>query len=324
MPRLRMHFTADDLARTRIVAEPHPMWELVLSLHKARLSRPRSRYADWREFSLPRLGSPAHRRHLDLLTTLVPPRGNFPDFLTPVCAAGEFGAALDTVLSTPKARLRQEMAALVGPRRVSPVVTRLAEGSLDGLRELAEAVSWYHCTVVEPYWQSVRRTVGADRGARVADLSEGGVERLLSRLPHGRWTPPVLECLYPVDRDLELGGRGLQLIPSYFCHANPVTFIDSELPPVLVYPAADLPVPRDGTASLVALLGETRAQVLRALSVPRSTTSVARHVVTSAASASKHAAVLREAGLVTSTREGHAVLHQVTPLGRALLDAVGG
>ncbi|TVT17241.1 helix-turn-helix domain-containing protein [Amycolatopsis acidiphila] len=325
MPRLRLHFTAEDLARTRIVAEPHPMWELVLSLQKVRSVRPHARYAEWREHSLPRLGEPAHRRHLDLLTTLVPPRGNFPDFLTPAGGEGEFGDVLETVLSTPRQRLRREMAAILRGRQASPAAGLLADGSADGLRELADAASWYHDTVLRPHWSAVRRAFGADRGSRVHDLSGGGVERLLSRLPGcTRWEAPVLECPYPVNRNLELGGRGLSLIPSYFCQTSPVTLIDPALPPVLVYPAGDLPVPGGGTAALVALLGDTRAQVLRALRVPRSTTSIAGYVRTSAASASKHAAVLREAGLVTSTRDGHAVLHAVTPLGLALLDVVGG
>lgn len=324
MPRLRLHFTADDLARTRIVAQPHPMWELVLSLHKVRSVRPQPRYAEWRESVLPRLGEPAHRDHLDLLTTLVPPRGNFPDFLTPVGGEGEFGDVLETVLRTPKQRLRHEMTAILRGRRSSPVADLLADGSAEGLRELGRAASWYHDAVLKPHWGAVRRAFGADRGERVLDLSGGGVERLLSRLPGGvRWTPPVLECPYPVNRDLELGGRGLRLIPSYFCGTGPVTLIDPALPPVLVYPAGELPGPKPGLAALVALLGDTRAQVLRAVCVPRSTTSIAAHVRTSAASASKHAAVLREAGLITSTRDGHAVLHAVTPLGRAVLDTVG-
>ena len=39
----------------------------------------------------------------------------------------------------------------------------------------------------------------------------------------------------------------------------------------------------------------------------------------SLASASQHAAVLREAGLVVTLRHGNAVLHTLTPLGAALL-----
>lgn len=325
MPRIRLHFTADDLTRTRIAPEPHPAWELVLSLHKMRAARPQARYAPWRECSLPLLNHPAHRRHVALLSTLVPPRGNFPDFLTPASGEGGFAAVLEDVLSTPKQRLRQDMTVLPRANGRPAAADELADGTAAGVRCLGEALSWYHDAVLKPHWSAVRRSVGFDRGTRVHDVSEGGVERLLSRLPTlVRWESPVLEFPYPVERDIELDGRGLSLIPSYFCAANPVTFIDPSLPPVLVYPAEELCVPTEGLASLVALLGDTRARVLRAVCVPRSTTSVAEHVRTSAASASKHAAVLREAGLLTSTRTGHAVLHMVTPLGLSLLDFVGG
>ena len=30
---LRLHFTAEDLLRTRVLTEPDPLWELVLSVH---------------------------------------------------------------------------------------------------------------------------------------------------------------------------------------------------------------------------------------------------------------------------------------------------
>ena len=41
---------------------------------------------------------------------------------------------------------------------------------------------------------------------------------------------------------------------------------------------------------------------------------------TSPASVSRHTHVLREAGLVATTRDGTAVRHTLTPLGIALLD----
>ena len=30
---LRIHFTAEDLTRVRVRADPHPLWEVLLSLH---------------------------------------------------------------------------------------------------------------------------------------------------------------------------------------------------------------------------------------------------------------------------------------------------
>src|SRR5438876_12229110 len=64
---------------------------------------------------------------------------------------------------------------------------------------------------------------------------------------------------YPVHRDLRLDGRGLRLVPSFFCRGTPVALADPELPPTLVYPLDhsshwELP----GAKSLPDLLGHTR------------------------------------------------------------------
>jgi len=112
------------------------------------------------------------------------------------------------------------------------------------------------------------------------------------------------------------------LQPSFFCTERPITLIDPELPPVLVYPAAGTPLAESPEVSprLVALLGRTRAECLVALASTRTTSELAAQVGTSIGTASKHATVLREAGLVTSARHRGAVRHYLTHLGSALLD----
>jgi DNA-binding transcriptional ArsR family regulator len=59
--------------------------------------------------------------------------------------------------------------------------------------------------------------------------------------------------------------------------------------------------------------------VLAAVDQGCSTTELSRRVAVSIASASEHAAVLREAGLLHSRRQGSQVLHTVTSLGASLL-----
>jgi DNA-binding transcriptional ArsR family regulator len=97
-----------------------------------------------------------------------------------------------------------------------------------------------------------------------------------------------------------------------------VTLLDSELPPVLVYPALrpDLRPERfDGSRqALAALLGTTRAAALAAIGDGCSTTDLARRVGVSAAAASQHATVLRNAGLITSHRDRNVMMHTVTAL----------
>jgi hypothetical protein len=116
-----------------------------------------------------------------------------------------------------------------------------------------------------------------------------------------RWRSPVLEVRYPINRTIHLAGRGLRLIPSYFCWQNAITLADNDLSPILVYPVLrELPSPKDGEVTAAALLGKTRAAVLRATT-------------------SHHLTVLRDSGLISTHRHDKTVLHVLTPLGAALL-----
>lgn len=56
---------------------------------------------------------------------------------------------------------------------------------------------------------------------------------------------------------------------------------------------------------------------------PLSTSEVAQRAGLSIGGVSRHLAVLREAGLVSSHRRGHAIVHLPTPLGTSLLEADG-
>jgi DNA-binding transcriptional ArsR family regulator len=124
-----------------------------------------------------------------------------------------------------------------------------------------------------------------------------------------------------VDRTLSLAGRGITLIPSYFCTGAPVTLIDPALQPALVYPARH---PLDAAApelpeALIPLLGRTRAECLHLLHTPHTTSQIAERLGVSVGSASKQATILRNAGLIDSTRSGGAVVHRLTTLGANLL-----
>ena len=99
-------------------------------------------------------------------------------------------------------------------------------------------------------------------------------------------------------------------------------------PPWLVLPPADGRLGQAGLwdgrprgAALSALVGRNRAAVLGAIAGGCTTTELAGRVGISLASASQHASVLRDAGLITTHRQGSAVLHVLTPLGAELLKA---
>ncbi|MEO3850288.1 winged helix-turn-helix domain-containing protein [Streptomyces sp. B8F3] len=320
---LRVHFTAADLARTRIADGPDPLWETVLSVHQLTEQSPDPALRAWRTREC------THgRAALRMLRPVMPPRGYFPDFLTPAASLGGLESGIGAVLSTPRQRLRAELTRLVD-RAAPPAWMRpLAEGEPESLRRLGRALRAYHTSVLRPAWPWIGRHTEQDRLWRAQTQSVAGTDAMLRTFGSLlRWRPPVLTVDYPVDRDLHLDGRGLLLVPSYFCRHLPVALADGSLPPVLVYPARP-PAGRDtggdaagatGTESLAQLLGHTRAAVLQSLGGLCTTSELARRAGVSASSASEHAGVLRRAGLITSTRLRNRVHHSLTPLGTALL-----
>ncbi|GAA1926083.1 winged helix-turn-helix domain-containing protein [Streptomyces sodiiphilus] len=314
---LRIHVTGEDLARIRLADRPDPVWETLLSFHRLRDRREPLVYDAWRSGARRRMsGLPA------MLRALVPLSGYFPDFLTPWQSRLGWDAALDALRSTPRRRLAAELTLLDGERPLPGWAGPLAAGEREAVDRMAGELDRYHRLALadDEIWESATAQVDADRALRIRHMLAGGTEGLLAGLrPVVRWNPPVLEADYPVTRELRLGGRGLLLVPSFFCWRTPITYYDDALTPVLVYPVQHaVPTPPDGRA-LGRLLGTTRARVLRCIEDGTTTGELARRARVSPASASQHASVLRDAGLVVSVRRGNEVLHTLTPLGAQLL-----
>lgn len=316
---LRIHFTDQDLARVRVAAAPDPLWETVLAMQKLVLDGIPV-FAQWRRRVRREMHEQGSRGALRFLLALAPPARYFPDFLTPPESAGGLAAGLDALLGTPVTRLGHEVALLERHQRIPRWTRGIATGDSAALRQVSDALRLAHDTLVAPQWTAVRTRVDNDRALRSRWAGEGGALGLLESLrPTFHWTAPVLTARYPVDRDLHLRGRGLRLVPSYFCWDTPVALADEELEPVVVFPVSHdrepVPVPRE----LTLLLGRTRAAVLHAVATGAHGGELADRLGISATAVSRHATVLRDAGLITSTRDGAMVLHSLTPLGAALL-----
>ncbi len=204
-------------------------------------------------------------------------------------------------------------------------LTRYAEGDREVLTEFDQALRVFHSTFLVPRWSLVTAGFHDDVGERSAILRQYGVSALLNTLsPHLRFTGMTLVGRYPWDRHVRLDGRGLVLMPSAFWTGHPLFTWDPVDPSryVLIYPSHQCADPGSGARTddaLAALLGPTRAAVLRVLRQPHNTSAIARKVRISPSSASEHAAILRAAGLITTDRYGQAVVHRLSELGSALL-----
>ncbi len=336
----RVNFTPDDVARTRFAVAPAPLVETVLAmvgLRRAAFARGRGarsargargarvRTSSWlrearREF-------PATARPL---LDLLGPRPPWPDFFD--SSAPDIEQALEEVRATPRAVLRADLSYAWGdrPGRPQTWVRNLAEGDREAVDLVVGALRDLHAAVVAPRWEGVRVAFHADVARRIPVLAAGGHEELFGTLhPRLRWRDDGLDRAGS-DTVCDLRGDGLVLIPSAFWTGEPLfSVFGGERRSSLLYAAAHAnghtsacdglmadPAAGDG---LAALLGPTRAAVLRALAAPRGTVELAGVVGISPASASEHAKVLREVHLIETRREGRAVRHSLTALGRTIL-----
>jgi DNA-binding transcriptional ArsR family regulator len=325
----RIHFTAQDLARTRVADAPMLLCELDLAI-RAFQDRSRPAYLDaWRRDIRSRLTADAR-----MVLALVPPVGYSPTFLSPT-RAGMPEELLDQVRATPAGLVRQDMAAIAERQPIPSWARRLADDPAV-FKRLSDGLADLHSIMLGPYWQRLTDLFAADRAVRMRHLLAGGVERLLSLANPDwmRWNPPVLEIRLPngAEHDLILEGQGILLVPSAF-FVRSLVEDDAQPQPIVSYPAGiDQPlrrmtllapeptVPRR-VGALRALLGQTRAAVLEIIAEHPgcSTKDLASLAGIAPASASEHATVLREAGLVTTARYRNTALHSATGLGVALL-----
>jgi len=172
---LRVHFTADDLARVRLAPGIDPLWELLLSVHLLAGPDGPVAFGDWRRRTRPRLTA-----RLRMLFDLAPRWGYSVDFLTPSGGSTDLDAGIEEVLRTSHQRLRADLAQLGGP--VRPWRRPLADGDPAMLRQLGRSLREYQRVALAEHWSSIRAQVDADLLGRARTLRDSGVERLLSSL----------------------------------------------------------------------------------------------------------------------------------------------
>ncbi|MCP2261687.1 Helix-turn-helix domain-containing protein [Streptoalloteichus tenebrarius] len=288
---LRIIVGPADLRRIRLVREADSLVETVLSLRRESDERS-PRCLRWQ-------------------------RATFPDL--PVAEVLS-GTSWDLVI---------DRAAAVGTGSCPGLESRLSRlrGVADHSPLLASAiVHWWH-TVVSPDWAGITTAVAGELAAQAALSATAGATSVLGRTHRSaRWSFPVLEIESPRETEWRLRGRGMLLMPTAAPVGEVILTGARGGVPVLIYPV-DLAAERphgnqgDGASALARLLGRTRATVLESIGSGCSTTVLAGRIGMSLASASQHVAVLRGAGLVTTTRVGASVRHTLSPLGEELLES---
>ncbi|MGW8379795.1 winged helix-turn-helix domain-containing protein [Streptomyces sp. ODS28] len=320
-----------DVAHTRYAISP--LGEAMNALRVASGKQPAGALRPWADRIAPRYErllreTPA----VEALTALFRHGGYNADFVHPPPSGpdADFAGELAAVRATPPHQVRAEIARNLAGMRTPPRRVQRILDAPDVRTRLADAVeaTWY--ALVGPDWPRLRTVLERDLVHRAGHLAMYGWAAALSDLdPRVAWRSEGAEGVIEVrtgSRTVwerhQLGGRGLLLMPTVF--GTLISYVDPPWPYALVYPARGVaallgpPPAQGGAAALARLVGPARAQVLRALAVPATTTQLVRQLGLSLGAVGGHLAVLRASGLVTGTRTGRSVRYERTALGETL------
>ena len=318
---LEFAFTAEDLARTSLALSP--LWELVCSLRVLQNPQRDAAHREWAEEALARVG---HLAELPLLFAIAP-RGHYlPDFLTPPpdTALPDLRSELDAMVSADPSTVRRDLDHAY-PEGLPDLLRPIARHPKAGLRRVAEALLAYWEVALEASWPKLREVLLSDIAYRGREFAIGGPVRLFENLhPTVSWTGEKLVVDKTWALELSLDGAGMLLLPSAFAWPMILTITAPAFRPTLIYPARGAgalwasPQTASAIDSLARLMSGNRAAVLAALHEPASTTELAGRLSVTPGGVSKHLSVLRDAGLVWSSRTGRVVWYARTSLGDAL------
>ena len=315
---IEYELAGNDLGEVRFAISP--LNELVLSL---RTLRDPGRFP----LQLPWLRATAPARaglDLELLGALTNESLWTPDFLTPrpYTPLGRIDDELAGLTGTPDGVVRADLAE-IHPATLPPVLRGRPDRVLD--RVLA-ALRDYWEACFEPHWTRMRTVLEADVVYRGRVTAQAGLAAMFAGIdPHVRLDDTVLRIRLRSDLSYRTStaGRGLTLTPSLFSRRAAAP-ISSEEPPHIMYPARGL-----GTlwetrmttppTALVGLIGRVRAQLLRLLETPTSSTELAVRLGVTPTAVNQHLRALRAAGLLISARHGRSILYRRSDLGDRVL-----
>jgi DNA-binding transcriptional ArsR family regulator len=309
---VRYEFTVEDLAKTRFAISP--MWETTAAIQALRVPGVFALHLPWMKQVRGEIGE----LDLSLVLALLPSQeeGYAADFLTPPPSTplADFETELELVRLTPPDQIRNDVEILIASGNPREALRPYLDDPARAVGKLAEVLQEFWGRAIEPHWARIKALLETDLLYRSRRLTEGGVSLLFADLhPLVAWSDDGVEVTMEYAERVELGGRGLVLVPSAFSCDKPSTMTQPPWQPTVVYAARGVGLLWDSASApreaLANVLGRSRATLLSDLDAPRTTTELAERLEMTPGGVSQHLTALRDSGLVSARRNGRQVLY---------------
>ncbi|GAB2719167.1 hypothetical protein GCM10027072_10290 [Streptomyces bullii] len=202
----------------------------------------------------------------------------------------------------------------------------------DSRQRTLEFIEQYWEWAIAPYWKTIRASLEEEILFRGRTLAVEGPEAMLRELGGTvSWNRPVLTAPYHRDLDHTVRKSRLLLIPTafsggirMFAARDGVLAMSYQVrATALFHGDTTRKTHPELTDRLAIMIGTRRAQVMRSLVMPKTTTAVAESLGLAKSTVSQHLAVLTEAGVVWRQRLGGQVFYQLDREGFLLLEHLG-
>lgn len=324
---ITIHTSPDDLSELRFAFSP--LTELIMSVKVLRDPTRHALHIPWVTRTRPLV----EELDISLLVSLVAGVGYIPDFLTPPPDGPfpDFEAELGRVAATPTDEVIREVTSYArhleenGGGPLPEAARLLLDDPASGLSRLVAALRSYWDAALDEHWARIRTLLEGDVLYRARRLALEGAEGLFQDLHQVvSWKDGNLLLDKKFDAEVWLNGRGLVFVPSAFSWPELSVIIEEPWQPTILFPprgVANLWETDGATtdSSLDALLGRTRAAIVRSLDVPMTTSELARRVGVTPGAVSQQLGQLRRAGVIEAQRTGRGVYSRLTPLGTSLV-----
>ncbi|MGV8873381.1 MAG: ArsR/SmtB family transcription factor [Rhodococcus sp. (in: high G+C Gram-positive bacteria)] len=314
----------DDLARVRLAYSP--MTETSLSLWALVLGpQGRMHLTAWHQHAR----DVAHEYDSELIHALVSPsRARIPDFITPLPTRRRqnIEEECELIASTEPAVVARDLDLLFEGRPPPSAMAGVADNPEGAARIIADALYDYYRSVIAPHWSAIERVLESDITFRGREFAQRGTAGLFDNLGTSIQWQDDGQLAVHLTTSTEAAGspdaRGLVLTPSIFT-MNVSAIWDPTSPghSWLSYPARGTGTlfegyaPSHSSRALAALVGGVKADLLLALTEPASTSELAQRFAVTPSAVSQHLRVLRDNGLIESSRHGRSVLYRLSHLG---------